>query len=79
MGDRRAERSLGGALGVDVDPLRIVGRRCEGVDALLRHLDPRRRPELDADEVAEPAHCAASAPARSRVSDVSLPRSSRLS
>ena len=43
MRDRRAERPRRGALGIDVDPLRIVGRRRERVDPLLRHLEPRRR------------------------------------
>ena len=53
MGDRCAERAGGGALGVDVDPLRVVGRLGETVDALLLDLAPRRR--------------ASSSPTRSRI------------
>ena len=40
MADRRSERPRR-ALGVDVDPPRVVGRRGEQVESLLRHLDPR--------------------------------------
>ena len=35
MRDGRPERPLGGAHGVDVDPLRVVGRLREPVDPLL--------------------------------------------
>jgi hypothetical protein len=55
MGNRRPERTSGGPLGVRMDPLRIVGCRSEGVDALLCYLAPFGRAELDADEVGEPA------------------------
>ncbi len=79
MRDRRPERARGGSLAVDVDPLRVVGRGGEGVDPLLRDLDPTRRAELGADEVPQPAHDALAAPARMRASDSSRPSSSRLS
>ena len=45
MPDRRAEWAFLGALGIDVDPLVVAGRLGEGVDLLLRDLDPARRPE----------------------------------
>ena len=38
--DRRPERSLGRAYRIDVDPLMVVGRVREGVDALLGDLEP---------------------------------------
>ena len=50
--DRRAERAVGGALRVDVDPLVVVGCVGERVDALLGHLEPVRRPELLAHQIA---------------------------
>ena len=40
MGDGAAERAGGGALGVDVDPLVVVGGVGEGVDALLVDGEP---------------------------------------
>ena len=40
MRDRGAERACGCSLRVDVDPLRIVGRLGETVDALLLDLAP---------------------------------------
>ena len=46
MRDRRPERALGGAVGVDVNPLGISGRSREAVDPLLRHVDPGRGAEL---------------------------------
>ncbi len=52
MRDRRSEGPFGRPLGIDVDPLRVVGRRRERVDALLRDVEPRRRAELASDEVA---------------------------
>ena len=79
MRDRRPERAVGCAHRVDVDPLRVVRRAGEGVDPLLRHLDPRRRAELLADEVAQLGHAATDEAARIRASDSSLPSSSRLS
>ena len=79
MGDRRAERSRRRSLRVGVDPLEIIGRRRKRVDPLLRHLEPRGRPQLDADKAVERAHATIRPPARMRASDVSLPRSSRLS
>ena len=59
MRDRRSERPRGSALGIRVNPLRIVGRGRERVDALLGHLSPRGRPELVAGELREHAHPAA--------------------
>src|SRR5262249_55905188 len=73
--DGRAERAGGGALRVGVDPLRIVRRRGESIDSGLGDLDPRSRPELRADELAEVGHAAA----RSRSSVFSRPSSSMLS
>ena len=51
--DRRAEGARGRSLAVDMDPLRVVGRRREGVDSFLRYLEPGTRPQLDADELPE--------------------------
>jgi hypothetical protein len=61
--DRRPERARCCALRVDVDPLRVVGRGGEAVDPLLRHLEPRGRAELGADEIGEGGHAAASSSA----------------
>ena len=47
--DRAAERPLGGPLPVHVDPLVVVGRVRELVDAVLRDLDPLRGADLLAD------------------------------
>ena len=44
--DRPAEGPGGGALGVDVDPLVVAGGVGEGLDPLLRDVDPRRGAEL---------------------------------
>ena len=57
MRDGRPERPFGSALGIGVDPLRIVGRLRERVDPRLRNLDPRGRPELDAEEIPRAASC----------------------
>ncbi len=79
VSDGRAERPRRCALRVGVDPLGVIGRRRKRIDPLLRHVEPRGRPELDTDKVFEHAHPAIRPPARMRASDVSLPRSSRLS
>jgi hypothetical protein len=46
--DRRAERTLRCAFGIDVDPLVVAGRGRERVDPLLADLDPRRGAEFSA-------------------------------
>jgi hypothetical protein len=46
---RAAERGLGRHLGIDVDEVVIARRVGERLDLLLRHVDPRRRPELRSD------------------------------
>ena len=46
MGDGAAERPLGGAVGVDVDPLVVAGRVGEQVDPLLLDGQPLARTEL---------------------------------
>jgi hypothetical protein len=51
--DRRAERPGLGALGVEVDPLVVVGRVGEEPDPLLRHGDPVADADLLADQVLE--------------------------
>ena len=50
MRDRGAEGAVLGALGVDVDPLVVVGRVGEEADALLRDLDPVGPAEVGAGE-----------------------------
>ena len=50
MRDRRPERPRRGALGIDVDPLRVVGGARELVDPRLLDLPPVRD-ELPPDEV----------------------------
>ena len=57
MRDRRTERSLSRTDRIDVDPLVIIGRVGEQVDALLRDLQPIGRTELAAlgsDELVQP-------------------------
>src|SRR3954463_16332811 len=51
MRDRAAERRIPGALAIDVDPLEVVDRLGEGVDALLRDLEPGRDADFLADAV----------------------------
>src|SRR5215208_2402898 len=65
MGDRAAEGRALRARRIDVDPLEIPDRLGEGVDALLRDLDPRRDADLLADarlEAANGGHCAGGLP-----------------
>src|SRR5436305_11362177 len=59
MGDGAAKGRALGARRIDVDPLEILDRPGEGVDALLRDLDPRRDADLLPDaglELADAAH-----------------------
>ena len=50
MRDGAAERRLGGgAFGVEMNPLVIVGRLGEGIDHLLGHRAPLRAADLAAD------------------------------
>jgi hypothetical protein len=51
--DGAAEGAGGGPLGIDMDPLRVVCRAGELVDALLRDRKPASRTELRADEVGQ--------------------------
>jgi hypothetical protein len=46
VGDRSAEGARGRALGVDVDPLVVLGRVGEEVHAVLRDLEPLGGTEL---------------------------------
>src|SRR5690606_22246942 len=46
VGDRRTERAVGGALGLDVDPLAVAGCFGEGGALGLRDLVPRADAEL---------------------------------
>src|SRR5204862_1824063 len=48
VSDRRPVRPGRRALAVRVDPLRVLGRGGETIDALLIHLNPTRRAELQA-------------------------------
>ena len=50
--DRGAERPVGRARRIDVDPLVVTRRVCERVDALLGDLEPLGRLELLADQIA---------------------------
>ena len=56
VGDRASERPGFGAFAVDVDPLVILGRGGERVDALLADDEPARGAELDAGEPWEVGH-----------------------
>ena len=56
MGNGRAEWAFGCAYRIRVDPLRVVGRLGEPIDALLVDLEPLGRPELLADQVRQRAH-----------------------
>ena len=58
MGDRRAEWSGGRTLGVDVDPLVIVGGVGERVDPILADLPPFAVSEMRADQSAQLVHAA---------------------
>ena len=49
MGDRPAERGVGRPLRVDVDPLAVLGRGGEGVDALLGDGEPVGQADLAAE------------------------------
>src|SRR5258708_5384713 len=65
MGDRAAKCGSFGARRVDVDPLEVVDRPGEIVDALLRDLDPRRDADFLPDaglEAADGAHLLNCAP-----------------
>ena len=53
VGDRASEGRLFGALGVDVNPLEVVDRPGEGIDAFLADLDPWRDGDFLADAVFE--------------------------
>src|SRR5205823_2330875 len=57
--DGAAEGRALGARGIDMDPLEVLDRLGEGVDALLRDLDPRRDADFLADtrlEAADSGH-----------------------
>src|SRR5213075_1397102 len=56
MRDRAAERRIPGALAIDVDPLEVVDRLREGIDALLRDLEPGRDADFLADTLLEAAN-----------------------
>ena len=49
MGHRATERSRGGALGIDVDPLMILGVVGEAIDPGLVDQEPVRRADFPAD------------------------------
>src|SRR5437899_5330213 len=71
MGNRAAEGRILRPLPVDVDPLEILDRAREGIDALLGDLDPRRNADFLADtrlELADGAHRARKRSTRARVS-----------
>ena len=53
MRDRAAERSGGGSLGVDVDPLVVVGGVGEGVHAFLVDGEPLGGAEVFADSAGD--------------------------
>ena len=58
MRDPPAERAVRRTLGIDVDPLMVIGGVGEQIDALLRDLQPIGGPELTAlgsDELIQPA------------------------
>ena len=78
--DGAAERRIPGALAIDVDPLEVVDRFGEGVDALLRDLEPGRNADFLAGALLEAAngdggrHCyfgAAPSPWRTRSASAS--------
>ena len=50
MGDRRAERPVPGALGINMDILVVAGAGGKLVDPLLRYRDPWRGADLLPDE-----------------------------
>ena len=56
MRDRASERPGFGTLTVDVDPLVILGRGGERVDALLPDHEPARSAELGAGEARQVGH-----------------------
>src|SRR5882672_10457535 len=67
--DGAAEGRALGARRVDVDPLEVLDRAGEGIDALLRDLDPRRDADLLPDaglELADGGHFCWPNPWRSR-------------
>src|SRR5438874_6422740 len=69
MGDGAAKGRALGARRIDVDPLEILDRLGEGIDAFLRDLDPRRDADLLPDaglELADGGHFCWPKPWRSR-------------
>src|SRR6478736_6204152 len=83
--DGAAERRALRALAIDVDPLEVVDRLGEGVDALLRDLDPGRNADFLADALREaadaqgrhlPTPCAIERAMRARTSGSSMRTSS---
>src|SRR2546430_8766946 len=70
--DGAAERRGLRAAGIDMDPLEVLDRPGESVDALLRDLDPGRNRDLLADAVLEIAHVRHRAPASRRLRTLSM-------
>src|SRR6202000_882039 len=60
VGHRAAERALGGALRIDVDPLVVLGVVGEAVDPLLVDLEPVAGADLLADRGFEVSHAVVS-------------------